>query len=405
MLPMTLPDFALSAVLFLIAFRLLLRLRIAIWQVMGAGALIVLAGGSISPIEAWHAIDWNVIGFLFGMFVLGHALVECGLLHRASALVLGRIKSVDALVAAVLLISGATSALLLNDTVAVIGTPLMLSLARAHKLPPTLLLLALAFGVTIGSVPSPIGNPQNLIIAIHSDMSDPFWTFASRLALPTLINLMLAWLVLRIFFWRAFHGEALLHEPFEIRDRKLARAAMLGLAGMAFCIGAKVFISMRGMELPLWVIAAVACAPVLAARRTARGIDWHTLIFFVALFVLMKAVWTGGALGRHLMSSASLTSAGQVLFISAALSQLVSNVPLVALMHPLVHGTHMLLALAAGSTIAGNLTLIGAASNVIIAQLSEKEGVHLGFWKFLAAGAPLALLNLLVYWYFLQGRV
>jgi len=60
-----------------------------------------------------------------------------------------------------------------------------------------------------------------------------------------------------------------------------------------------------------------------------------------------------------------------------------------------------LLALAAGSTIAGNITPVGAASNVIIAQAAERCGEHLGLWRFFAVGAPLTLLNLLVYWWFL----
>jgi Na+/H+ antiporter NhaD/arsenite permease-like protein len=71
------------------------------------------------------------------------------------------------------------------------------------------------------------------------------------------------------------------------------------------------------------------------------------------------------------------------------------------LMHTVDASPQALLALAAGSTIAGNLTLVGAASNVIIAQAAERRGQHLGFWRFFAVGAPLTLLNLAVYWCFL----
>ena len=133
---MNLPVFTLAAVLLLIAFRRLGRLRLGIWQIVLGGALVVVLTGSISLGDAWLAIDWEVIGFLFGVFVLGHALVESGLLQRASTRFLGRIRSVDGLVLAVLFGSGLASALLMNDTLAVIGTPLMLTLARAHRLPP-----------------------------------------------------------------------------------------------------------------------------------------------------------------------------------------------------------------------------------------------------------------------------
>lgn len=408
---MNLPDWTLFCVLFLIAFRLVLGLRIAIWQIMSCGALVVIIGNSLTLTQAWLAIDWNVIGFLFGVFVLGHALVVCGLLHRVSASILGRIRSSDALVFTILVISGLSSALLMNDTIAVIGTPLMLSLARDHRLPPTLLLLALAFGVTIGSVPSPIGNPQNLLIAVHSAMPNPFWVFINNLAIPSLISLLLAWVVLRIAFWNAFHGEALLHALPEIHDKKLAHLAAHGLFWMITCIFVKIFLSLMSppIELPLWIISAAACAPVLIMSRQRiqiiRHIDWHTLIFFIAMFILMRAVWINGSLNTYLLQSTSFTSISNILVISTLLSQLISNVPLVSLIEPLLqaHGNHLgeLLALAVGSTIAGNLTLIGAASNVIIAQLAERNGVHLGFWQFVAVGAPLTIMCLLVYWCFL----
>ncbi len=66
------------------------------------------------------------------------------------------------------------------------------------------MLLALAFAVTIGSVMSPIGNPQNLLIASQGGLSNPFISFLSWLALPTIINLLAAYGVLRLSFWGHF---------------------------------------------------------------------------------------------------------------------------------------------------------------------------------------------------------
>jgi Na+/H+ antiporter NhaD/arsenite permease-like protein len=406
---MNLPLWTLLAALLLIAFRRAGGRRLAIWQIVLFGALVVLLTGAISMPSAWRAIDWEVIGFLFGVFILGQALVASGLLHRTSTRVLGRIGSAEGLVLAVLLGSGFGSALLMNDTLAVIGTPLMLTLARAHRLPPALLLLALAFGVTIGSVMSPIGNPQNLLIALHGGLDAPFQAFIGKLALPTVLNLFVTWGVLRIAFWKDFHGEALLHTVPPLDDAHLARLAGWGLVLMTTVIVIKtVFAS--SIQLPLWSVAAAACAPVLlfspSRGEILRHIDWHTLIFFAALFVLVQSVWDTGTVQSWLPHNpAPFASVPMLLTFSALLSQLVSNVPLVALALPLMHaaGAHpeALLALAAGSTIAGNLTLIGAASNVIIVQAAERRGEHLGFWKFFAVGAPLTLVNLLVYWLFL----
>jgi Na+/H+ antiporter NhaD/arsenite permease-like protein len=95
-----------------------------------------------------------------------------------------------------------------------------------------------------------------------------------------------------------------------------------------------------------------------------------------------------------------------VLGISTVLSQLISNVPLVALYLPLLKhvaiSTKELMALAAGSTIAGNLTILGAASNVIIIQNAEKRGATITFVDFVRIGVPLTIVNLLIYWLFLS---
>lgn len=405
---MNLPLWTLAAVLVLIAFRRLAGLRLGIWQIVLGGALVVLLTGSIPWDAAWRAIDWEVIGFLFGVFVLGQALTESGLLARGSTHLLGGIGSADGLVLGVLFASGIASALLMNDTLAVIGTPLMLALARAHRLPPLLLLLALAFGITTGSVMSPIGNPQNLLIAVHGGLENPFLAFLGTLTLPTLLNLVLVWAVLRLAFWRSFHGEALVHDLPPLADPHLARLAAWGLAAMSLVIGLKIALGVlgSGIPVPLWAVAAAACAPVLLAspRRLGltAGIDWHTLVFFAALFVLVRSVWDTGVVQAWLPADGGwATEPSLILAGSALLSQLVSNVPLVALAIPVMHGAGAgpegLLALAAGSTIAGNLTLVGAASNVIVAQAAERRGEHLGFWRFLAVGVPLACIQLLVY--------
>ncbi len=193
------PLWTLAAVLVLIAFRHLAGGRLRIWQIVLGGAPVVLLTGGISPRDAWRAIDWEVIGFLFGVFVLGQALAESGLLGRASALLLGRVRGAGGLVLAILLAGGLASALLMNDTLAVIGTPLMLALARAHRLPPNLLLLALAFGITIAGKLTLMGAASNIIIVQAAESRGAhlgFWRFLAVGAPLTVLNLLVYWLFL-----------------------------------------------------------------------------------------------------------------------------------------------------------------------------------------------------------------
>jgi Na+/H+ antiporter NhaD/arsenite permease-like protein len=404
----SLPIWTLAGVLALIAARNIARIPLGIWQVMGLGALVVLLTGAISPAAAWSAIDWEVIGFLFGVFVLGHALVESGWLGAVSARLLGRVKGADALLFAVIFCAAIGSAFLMNDTLAVIGTPIVLALARDHRLPPVLLLLALAFGVTVGSVMSPIGNPQNLLVALHGGIGNPFVDFVGTLGPPTLLNLLLVYALLRLVFRRHIHGETLVHLPAMIHDRRLARLAGLSLGLLVLMVLMRIGVTFIAPDLafPLVAIALVAAAPLLlfSSHRIAllRGIDWQTLVFFVAMFILMRSVWDTGLLQSWIPIGP--IELGEILAAGVLGSQLISNVPLVSLALPLLppERPDLLMALAAGSTIAGNLTLIGAASNIIIAQAAERRGVHLGFWVFFAVGAPLTALNLAVYWVWLS---
>jgi Na+/H+ antiporter NhaD/arsenite permease-like protein len=122
--------------------------------------------------------------------------------------------------------------------------------------------------------------------------------------------------------------------------------------------------------------------------------------FFAALFVLMQSVWNSGLFQALMMDlNLNITSIPVMLAISVLLSQLISNVPLVALYIPiLIHAgasTEEMMALAAGSTIAGNMLILGAASNVIISQNAEKKGETLTFFEFAKVGVPLTIINIL----------
>jgi Na+/H+ antiporter NhaD/arsenite permease-like protein len=404
----------LAAVFLLTAVRQVGRLRLQIWQIMLAGALAVLVTGQISVTAALGAINADVLLFLFGMFVVGQAMEESGYLAHLTYGFFRRARSLDSLVIMVLCGAGMLSAILMNDTLAVVGTPVMLLLARKHGMSSRPLLLALAFGITIGSVSSPIGNPQNLLIAIHGGLANPFVDFLLRLLVPSALNMLAAYWLLRMLYREDFHAVPLTHSQEPIRDHELAVLSRISLSIILVLIGVKIVTASLGAGdfLRLTHIALAACLPILAGSRRrwqiVRRIDWHTLVFFAAMFVLMESVWNSGFFQEVLRESDfDILSPGAVIAASIVLSQFISNVPLVALLLPaLMHaggGISALMALAAGSTIAGNLTILGAASNVIIIQSAERrKGGTITFLEFARAGVPLTILNGTLYWLFLK---
>jgi Na+/H+ antiporter NhaD/arsenite permease-like protein len=161
----------------------------------------------------------------------------------------------------------------------------------------------------------------------------------------------------------------------------------------------------------LTAIAIGAALPTLLLSpkrvRIVRTIDWGTLVFFAALFVLMQSVWNTGIFQQAMASAAyPITSVPVIFTLGIIVSQFISNVPFVALALPLMTqagaSNAVFMALAAGSTLAGNLLILGAASNVIIIQNAEKEGQTIRFWEFARIGIPLTCAQTFVYWIYFQ---
>jgi len=374
---------------------------------MLGGALAVLLLGQITPLEALLSINTDVMLFLFGMFIVGEAMDRSGYLPALADRLFHRAHTREQFILFILLGMGLLSALLMNDTLAIIGTPLVIAYACRFGVHPKTALLALCFAVTIGSVMSPIGNPQNLLITTYSQISQPFWVFLIYLGIPTLVNFLVAYVILTRF--SPVEGGECQSEITEnvIMDQELAKLCRGSLAVILLLIVVRV-ISGPGF-IPLAVIALAGAAPVIIFSRergsVIRSIDWPTLVFFVSMFVLMQSVYLTGFF-QSSVDFTAIQSIPLILGASVLFSQFISNVPFVALFQPLIvqQGISIrgMMALAAGSTIAGNLTILGAASNVIIVQNAEKRGYTLTFWEFFRIGLPLTIANCAVYWAFLS---
>lgn len=407
------PLMVLLAVFVLIAVRKIGDRRFQIWQIMLGGAACVLVTRQIGWQDALKAIDVDVMIFLFSMLVIGVALEESGYLGVISYRIFRRARNSDELLLLILLVMGFTAALLMNDTLAIIGTPIVIMLARKHRVSSKALLLALAFGITIGSALSPIGNPQNFLVATKGSIKNPFLVFIKYLFLPTVINLLVAFLLLKLFYREHFNDDPLNHSEAVISDTHLAKLSKISLIMLIVVILIKVLFSLIGFshEIRLVYVTLFASLPLLifSPKRwlLVKKVDWHTLVFFASMFVLMQSVWNTGFFLAVIHDLAiDIVSMPMIMVVSVVVSQFVSNVPLVALYLPMLSlagaGTKELMALASGSTIAGNLTILGAASNIIIIHIAEKKFAEtLGFLEFARVGIPLTVVNVLIYLAFL----
>lgn len=352
---------------------------------VGAASLILL--GVLDLEAAWRALDPNTLVFLFGVMVLNAQLSYAGFFPWAALGLLRLAKTPFALLVLLTFGTGVLSALFLNDTMALLLTPLVLELTRALGLRPLPYLLALAGATNLGSVATLTGNPQNILVGALSGI--PYLDFARRLAPVALVGLALQVGLLALLFPEV-RSLALLppFAPFHFRLHRGMLAKGLVVAGalyLAFFLG-----------YPLAQGALVASGAILFTRRLRSErfflrVDWELLVMFGGLFMVTEGVRALGLLAP--LQAFGETPFG-LLLSTALLSNLVSNVPAVLLLAPFMEDQRAWLLLAAASTLAGNLTLLGSVANLIVAEAARRAGERLSFWDHLRFGLPLSLLTL-----------
>lgn len=362
------------------------------------GAVAMVAGGVVSLDSAYRLVDLDTIVFILGMMIVIGYLEVSGFFEKVEWLILERARTTRDLLALVVLSSGLLSALFMNDTVCLMLTPVIVRIVRRCGLKPAPYLIALATSSNIGSVCTPMGNPQNMIIAVHSHL--PFNVFVLKLLPITALGLWLNYHVLR----RTYREEFPQHRAVSVAGA----SAPAGRGRLIYvCLAASALLLVLlalNIHPPLAAISVAALLILAGAtkpREAFARIDWELLLMFASLFVVMGGLRESGLLGRlmerlaHAGSASLPARLAGLSAVSALLSNVVSNVPAVVFLSnilPVLGGHDSLwLALAASSTVAGNLTLIGSVANLIVFESARKDAA-VGFWEYFRVGAPLAVL-------------
>ncbi|WP_038048766.1 SLC13 family permease [Thermus caliditerrae] len=352
---------------------------------VGASFLVLL--GVLDLEEAWRAMDAGTLTFLFGVMVLNAHLGYAGFFGLAAERLLALAKTPLALLLSLTLGGGLLSALFLNDTMALLLTPLVLSVVRGLGLNPLPYLLALMGAVNTGSLMTPTGNPQNIMVASLSGLS--YLGFVKALWPVALLGLFLQVALLALLYPEVRSLRPLPPLlPLRYRlHRPLLRKGLLVALGLflAFLLG-----------YPMAQGALVAAGLLLFTRRLRSEryflrVDWELLVMFGGLFVVTEGVRRLGLVEALLPLAQSPLG---LLLAATLLSLLISNVPAVLLLAPLAQEPKDWLLLAGGSTLAGNLTLLASVANLIVAEGAGREGVRVGFLEHLRFGLPLTLLSL-----------
>lgn len=360
------------------------------------GAALLMALGLLDLSTAWRAIDYKTLIFLFGMMIISANLTASGFFRLAVDYTIRNIHSPLGLLIVLTFGSGILSALFLNDTIALILTPLVISVTQLLNLNPIPYLLALAGATNLGSVATLSGNPQNILIGSFSGIT--YLDFAKALTPLALIGLVIqvAWLWWLYPEVRSLHPYLKVKPPHYRIFKPLLIKSLLITAGLlvAFLIG-----------IPTAEATLIAAGLLLITRRIKperilKKVDWDLLVMFCGLFILTEGVLKLGSLQWF---SGFVHDPLSIVGVTVLLSNLVSNVPAVLLLHHLIPhpDTQTWLLLAAASTLAGNLTLLGSVANLIVAEAVAKEGYRLTFREHLRFGLPLTVVTVVLSYFWI----
>ncbi len=354
---------------------------------MGSAALIAL--GVLDLESAWQAIDATTIVFLLSMMVINAHLAYAGFFQLTLMGLLYLTSSPLGILVVLTMGTGLLSAVFLNDTLALVTTPLTVVLTEALGLNPVPYLLAIAAATNIGSVATLSGNPQNILIGSFSGIG--YLEFLQVMAPIALMGLVLQ---LGVLYWlypdvRSLHPcQPINLQPLRLFKPLLSKTLVITVGLLAAFVAG----------LPLAESALVAASLLLITRRLKperilKQVDWTLLLMFSGLFVVTKGTEQLNVLAPlvHLVDSRL-----GLLGVTTLLSNVVSNVPAVLLLQSTIapDDTQAWLLLAAASTLAGNLTLFGAVANLIVVEAVSRLGYTLTFWDHLRFGIPITVLTL-----------
>jgi len=360
--------------------------------------------------DAIHAIDMNVIFLLMGMMIIVGVLKKTGLFqwlaYKSYALARGNIFILSAIL---MVVTAVCSAFLDNVTTMLLMIPVTIEIAVTLKVNPLSLLLPEVFASNVGGTATLIGDPPNILIGSYANLT--FMDFVVNLT-PIILICMVLTVVYYLFWYNKAYRRAEVKDvprtlafmatEYRIKD---ARLTVMGLALLAFTIFLFIVHGVLHMEPAIAALSGamflLAISRVNIVEMLEHEVEWPTLIFFIALFMVIAGAEETGLIQIIAewvadVSGGSLTVAViMILWVSAIASAFIDNIPFTATMLPIVAFLNAAIpgaetgilwwSLALGACLGGNGTMIGASANVVTVGLAEKAGYHISFLGYIKA--------------------
>ena len=408
-----------AVTVFLIAYAFIATEKINRVAVVCAGAAVMIIIGATNADVAFYShetgIDWNVIFLLLGMMIIVGVIHKTGLFEflAIKAIQLAKGRPRQAFVYLLMLVAFC-SALLDNVTTIMLAVPMTIMVAKYLKVHPVPFILAEVFISNIGGAATLIGDPPNIIIASKADLD--FNSFLIHMAPMVLVVLAVIIPMLVLMFNKELRNNAedrknvmTLDANSFIQDKALLIKSLVVLTLVIVAFVLHSVLHLEPSVIAMIGAGALVMISNLKPNEFARDVEWGTLVFFGALFIMVGALVNVGALkmladaiGSFVGNDGAL-AAGAIVVVSALASGIVDNIPYVTSMAPVVQQLNDTIttisndglwwALAFGADFGGNMTIVGASANVVAVGLAYASGYKITFWQFAKYGIPVTLVS------------
>ena len=408
-----------AVTVFLIAYAFIATEKINRVAVVCAGAALMIIIGATNADAAFYShetgIDWNVIFLLLGMMIIVGVIHKTGLFEYLAikAIQLAKGRPRQAFVYLLMLVAFC-SALLDNVTTIMLAVPMTIMVAKYLKVHPVPFILAEVFISNIGGAATLIGDPPNIIIASKADLD--FNSFLIHMAPMVLVVLAVIIPMLVLMFNKDLRNNAedrknvmTLDASSFIQDKALLIKSLVVLTLVIIAFVLHSVLHLEPSVIAMIGAGALVMISNLKPNEFARDVEWGTLVFFGALFIMVGALVNVGALkmvadaiGSYVGNDGAL-AAGAIVVVSALASGIIDNIPYVTSMAPVVQQLNDTIttisndglwwALAFGADFGGNMTIVGASANVVAVGLAYASGYKITFWQFAKYGIPVTVVS------------
>ena len=391
---------------------------------LGAGLTILLGlvskaktiGDVLNPNYFINFIDFNVIFLLVSMMIIVNITTRSGVFSYIANELLKSTKGYPILILATLgIFTAIVSAFLDNVTTVILILPITFAISKTLDIDPIPFLLTEVFASNIGGTATLIGDPPNIIIGSAAGFS--FMDFVNNLSGVIAIILFAIISGLSIIFKDKLHADdekmqsiAEIDNSKTITDKNLMIRSLTVLA--LVILG---FVTHDITHIETSIVAMLGASVLLLFEKPTdilKDVEWNTIFFFIGLFIIIGGVEASG--GIRLMAEwiIKVTQGSQeaasmlILWGSGLISGVIDNIPYTATMSPMLveiqktmgaeYTTPLWWCLSLGACLGGNLTIIGAAANVIVSENAVKHGHPISFMRFMKYGVLVVAMSLLI---------